>query len=122
MTGRGRTKLALYGIGNIRDERFHAEMRKNRISLFQPDSDPQSWFNLLLIHQNRAARGVKNFVPETGFGEDVNLVVWGHEHDCRITPEEVPGCDYQITQPGSSVATSLAPGEAIPKWVAYPSV
>ena len=53
---KGETKLAMYGIGNIRDERFHAEMRKNRISMFRPAEDAEAWFNLLLIHQNRLIR------------------------------------------------------------------
>lgn len=53
LLSKGSTKLAMYGIGNIRDERFHAEMRKNRISMFRPAEDADSWFNLLLIHQNR---------------------------------------------------------------------
>lgn len=51
------------------------------------------------------------------FDDSVKLVVWGHEHDCRLTPEKVEGKDYYISQPGSSVATSLAPGESIPKYV-----
>jgi len=49
------------------------------------------------------------------FDDSIKLVVWGHEHDCRIWPESVEGKPYYITQPGSSVATSLAPGEALPK-------
>jgi double-strand break repair protein MRE11 len=49
------------------------------------------------------------------FDDSIKLVVWGHEHDCRIWPEKVAEKDYYITQPGSSVATSLAPGEAKPK-------
>ena len=52
---RGETKLALYGVGNIRDERFHAEMRRNRISMFRPAADSEQYFNLLVIHQNRYA-------------------------------------------------------------------
>jgi double-strand break repair protein MRE11 len=43
----------MYGVGNMRDERFHYEMRQNRISLYKPAEDPEEWFNLLLIHQNR---------------------------------------------------------------------
>lgn len=105
----------MYGIGNVRDERFHAEMRKQRISMFRPEEDPDSWFNLLLIHQNRVAHGPKSSVPENGFGDEVHLVVWGHEHDCRITPEDVTGKNYKICQPGSSVATSLAAGESLTK-------
>lgn len=53
------------------------------------------------------------------FDDSINLVVWGHEHDCRIQPEPVAGKEYLITQPGSSVATSLADGEAIPKLVPH---
>jgi double-strand break repair protein MRE11 len=49
------------------------------------------------------------------FDDSINLVIWGHEHDCRIIPESVAGKSYYITQPGSSVATSLADGEAIEK-------
>lgn len=51
------------------------------------------------------------------FDDSVDLVVWGHEHDCRIIPEPVAGKQYRITQPGSSVATSLADGESLEKLV-----
>jgi hypothetical protein len=37
----------------MRDERFYAEMRKGRISLFKPTENADEWFNMLLIHQNR---------------------------------------------------------------------
>lgn len=50
------------------------------------------------------------------FDDSIDLVVWGHEHDCRIVPEPVAGKHYYITQPGSSVATSLADGEALEKY------
>ena len=60
--------------------------------------------------------GPQQSVPEGMFDDSIKLVVWGHEHDCRIWPEKVEGKDYYITQPGSSVATSLAPGEAIAKY------
>ena len=114
---KGTTKLAMYGIGNIRDERFHAEMRKNRISMFRPSENADEWFNLLLIHQNRVPHGPKSSVPENGFGDEVDLIIWGHEHDCRIDPEPVTGKAYYISQPGSSVATSLSAGESIAKHV-----
>lgn len=51
------------------------------------------------------------------FDDSIDLVVWGHEHDCRIIPETVVGKRYRITQPGSSVATSLADGESLDKSV-----
>ncbi|XP_058111093.1 double-strand break repair protein MRE11-like [Magnolia sinica] len=36
----------------------------------------------------------------------------GHEHECLVDPQEVLGMGFHITQPGSSVATSLIDGEA----------
>lgn len=49
------------------------------------------------------------------FDDSIDLVVWGHEHEQRIVPETVSGKNYQISQPGSSVATSLCLGEAAEK-------
>ncbi|KAG8948420.1 meiotic recombination [Tulasnella sp. 424] len=115
---KGNTRLALYGMGNIKDQRMHYELRTNRVRMYVPRSE-DDWFNILLLHQNRAKRGPQEYVPEGMFDDSINLVVWGHEHDCRIEPEEVPGKPYFITQPGSSVATSLSDGESIPKQVAF---
>ena len=64
---------------------------------------------------SRVKHGPQEFVPEGLFDDSINLVIWGHEHDCRIIPEPVAGKSYYIIQPGSSVATSLADGEAIEK-------
>ncbi|CAE6351710.1 unnamed protein product [Rhizoctonia solani] len=114
---KGATQLALYGVGNVKDQRMHFELRSNRVKMFMP-KDKDDWFNILLVHQNRVKRGSLEAVPEGMFDDSINLVVWGHEHDCRIVPEPVAGKEYFITQPGSSVATSLADGEAIPKHVA----
>ncbi len=46
-----------------------------------------------------------------------DLVIWGHEHDCftSLMNHQIPPMD--VYQPGSSVATSLTEGEAIPKHV-----
>lgn len=115
---KGETRLAMYGLGNVKDARLHYELRSNRVRMFMPEDDGQQpWFNMLLVHQNRVKHGPQNSVPEGMFDESIDLVVWGHEHDCRIEPEKVPERRYYITQPGSSVATSLAHGEAIPKKV-----
>lgn len=66
-------------------------------------------------HIRRVKHGPQNSVPEGMFDDSIDLIMWGHEHDCRIEPEQVPNKPYHITQPGSTVATSLAHGEAIPK-------
>ncbi|GAA5929988.1 MRX complex nuclease subunit [Sporobolomyces koalae] len=117
---KGSTKLALYGMGNIRDDRFMYEMSNRRINLYRPKGpDQDDWFNVMLVHQNRVAHGPNNSVPDEAFGDEVNLVVWGHEHDCisQARPVPVTNRPYYISQPGSSIATSLAKGEAIPKHV-----
>lgn len=112
---KGDSKLALYGMGNIKDERMHYELRANRVRMYRPREDPDDWFNILVVHQNRAAHNPKACVPETMFDDSVHLVVWGHEHEQLINPQPVGGKRYYITQPGSSVATSLSPGEASEK-------
>ncbi|GAA5862121.1 hypothetical protein JCM1840_001650 [Sporobolomyces johnsonii] len=116
---KGDTKLALYGMGNIRDDRFMYEMSNRRINLYRPKEDQDEWFNIMLVHQNRVAHGPNNSVPDEAFGDEVDLVVWGHEHDCisQARPVPVTNRPYYISQPGSSIATSLAKGEAIPKHV-----
>ncbi|KAI0634000.1 Metallo-dependent phosphatase-like protein [Trametes polyzona] len=114
---KGNTRLGLYGVGNVKDQRMHFELRSNRVRMYMP-RDKDSWFNILLLHQNRVAHGPQQSVPEGMFDDSIDLVVWGHEHDCRIIPEPVAGKRYYITQPGSSIATSLADGESLEKHVA----
>ncbi|KIM54268.1 hypothetical protein SCLCIDRAFT_1222146 [Scleroderma citrinum Foug A] len=113
---KGTTLLGLYGVGNVKDQRMHFELRSNRVRMYMPRNKDE-WFNILLLHQNRVRHGPQESVPEGMFDDSVDLVVWGHEHDCRIVPESVAGKPYYITQPGSSVATSLADGESIEKHV-----
>lgn len=49
---KGNTKLGLYGIGNLKDQRMHFELRSNRVKMYMP-ADKDDWFNILLVHQNR---------------------------------------------------------------------
>ena len=49
--------------------------------------------------------------------EWMDLVCWGHEHECCIEPQESVVGTFRISQPGSSVATSLVAGEAVRKQV-----
>ena len=50
------------------------------------------------------------------------MVIWGHEHECKIDPLYNPVQNFHVMQPGSSIATSLMPGEAVPKHVAVLSI
>ena len=62
------------------------------------------------------------FLPENFLPEFMDLVVWGHEHECLIQPRYNPEMNFHVIQPGSSIATSLMPGEAVPKHVAILSI
>lgn len=62
------------------------------------------------------------FLPENFLPSFLDLVVWGHEHECLIDPKYNPEMNFHVMQPGSSVATSLMPGEAVAKHVAIVSV
>jgi double-strand break repair protein MRE11 len=52
----------------------------------------------------------------------MDLVIWGHEHECLIDPSYNPEMGFHVIQPGSSIATSLMPGEAVAKHVTIISV
>ncbi|KAJ1648782.1 meiotic recombination [Dispira simplex] len=115
---KGCTMLALYGLGNIRDERLHRTFVAGQVTFIDPPEPQDQWFNLFVLHQNRIAHGPTNYIPEEFLDPRFHLVMWGHEHECRIEPERNATQGFSITQPGSSVATALCEGEAKPKHVA----
>lgn len=114
---KGSTKLALYGLGSIPDERLYRMFVNNQVSMLRPKEDQDEWFNLFTIHQNRSKHGPTNYIPEQFLDDFIDLVVWGHEHECLIAPSRNEQQLFYVTQPGSSVATSLSPGEATKKHV-----
>ena len=65
----------------------------------------------------RSKHGLTNYIPEKFLDDFLDLIIWGHEHECIIDPKnaEDPNLSFYISQPGSSVATSLSEGEAKPK-------
>eukprot|EP00970_Alexandrium_tamarense_P003760 scaffold609_cov198-Alexandrium_tamarense.AAC.37 len=121
---KGGTKVALYGMGSMRDERLNRMWQGKKVKFLRPEEDDNrrrrggeedeeednggsGWFNIFTLHQNRdLGRGSKNCVH-----------VWGHEHECLITPQESLVGTFRISQPGSSVATSLTQGEGRQKHV-----
>ncbi|KAF2964021.1 hypothetical protein GQX73_g9559 [Xylaria multiplex] len=119
---KGNTKLALYGISNVRDERMFRNFRDHKVKWFRPNQQSTDWFNLLAVHQNHHAHTATSYLPENMLPEWLDLVVWGHEHECLIDPRHNPETGFHVMQPGSSVATSLVPGEAVAKHVAIVSV
>jgi double-strand break repair protein MRE11 len=119
---KGRTKLALYGLSNVRDERLFHTWRDGNVKFFQPGTQKDEWFNIMSVHQNHVAHTPTSYLPENFLPEFMDLVVWGHEHECLIDPRYNPEMGFHVMQPGSSIATSLMPGEAVPKHVAILSV
>uniref|UniRef100_A0AAR2IZ15 Double-strand break repair protein MRE11 n=1 Tax=Pygocentrus nattereri TaxID=42514 RepID=A0AAR2IZ15_PYGNA len=114
---KGSTKIALYGIGSIPDERLYRMFVNKQVTMLRPREDEESWFNMFVIHQNRSKHGATNYIPEQFLDDFLDLVIWGHEHECKITPARNEQQLFYVTQPGSSVVTSLSPGEAVKKHI-----
>ncbi|CAK7327537.1 unnamed protein product [Dovyalis caffra] len=119
---KGSTAVALYGLGNIRDERLNRMFQTpHAVQWMRPEAQEgcqvSDWFNILVLHQNRVKTNPKNAINEHFLPRFLDFIVWGHEHECLIDPQEVPGMGFHVTQPGSSVATSLIDGESKPKHV-----
>ncbi len=114
---KGENRLALYGLGGIRDERLHRTFLQKKVKMLRPIEE-ESWFNMLILHQNRVPHGPTNYIPETFLDDFLDLVVWGHEHESMACdPTECTQRGFMVCQPGSSVATSLCEGEAKRKHV-----
>ncbi|KAJ5718551.1 hypothetical protein N7488_004197 [Penicillium malachiteum] len=119
---KGRTKLALYGMSNVRDERLFRTFRDGKVKFFQPSVQKNDWFNLMSVHQNHHAYTETGYLPENFLPGFMDMIIWGHEHECLINPRLNPDMNFHVMQPGSSVATSLMPGEAVPKQVSIMSI
>lgn len=83
------------------------------------DAESPGWFNMFMVHQNREGRGRgrKNSIAESSIPSFMDLVCFGHEHECRLEFEESITESFSMTQIGSSVATSLVQGEETQKQV-----
>ena len=116
------TRLALYGLGNVRDERLHRTFAANGVKWVRPEGDDE-WFNVAVIHQNRVVHTAhgKDFISCKMLPDFLDMVVWGHEHECLMDQVTEEG-EFVVLQPGSSVATSLSQGEAVDKHLALVEV
>ena len=47
---KGKTKIALYGIGNMKDERLNIAFENKKIKFKRPLKDKDDWFNILVLH------------------------------------------------------------------------
>lgn len=61
---------------------------EEEIRFLRPREDPDSWFNILVLHQNRPRRSRDRstgaHLPESLIPTFFDLVIWGHEHECKI--------------------------------------
>ncbi|KAF8065921.1 MRE11 [Scenedesmus sp. PABB004] len=126
---KGTTKLALYGLGNVRDERLGRLFQTpNCVNWMRPASTPEypleDWLNIFVLHQNRVSHGAgaKNCLQERHLPAFMDLIIWGHEHECITELQPLQGLTDEarecvVLQPGSSVATALSEGESRPKHV-----
>jgi double-strand break repair protein MRE11 len=73
-------RLALYGLGNIRDPSLHRSFTLNKVGFVRPRNEKE-YFNLMVLHQNRVAHSVKNYIPESFLDSFLDFVIWGHEHE-----------------------------------------
>lgn len=122
---KGTTKLALYGLGHVNNDQLTRALERKEFNVARPSSDPETWFNVLALHQNRAktSTGTAGAVKEALLPSCMDLVLWGHERECTL-PTSVadapvdPGVKFAVLQPGATVATELADVEAGKKCVA----
>ncbi|KAF4667250.1 Double-strand break repair protein mre11a [Perkinsus chesapeaki] len=123
---KGETKLALYGLGNMRDERLNRAINAGKVRFEVPpgegSADSESeYFSVMLVHQNRykgAAGGVpgSSSLQNAQLPSFLDLVIWGHEHESIVDPVETAQ-GFSVLQPGSSMQTSLSAGESLPKHI-----
>ncbi|CAH8467768.1 unnamed protein product [Schistosoma guineensis] len=115
---KGNTRVALYGLGSVREERLHRLFLNNNVTFYRPTECVDDWFSICTVHQNRVHHGPTSYLPENFLPDFLDLVIWGHEHECRVEPEWNSSKNFYVVQPGSSVATALSEGEAQNKAVA----
>ena len=114
---KGNTKLALYGLASVRDERLFRTFKEGGVKFEVPTVRESEWFNLMCVHQNHTGHTNTAFLPEQFLPDFLNMVIWGHEHECIPHLVHNPTKNFVGLPPGASVSTSLCYGEAKTKSV-----
>ncbi|EDO08286.1 DNA repair protein Mre11 family protein [Babesia bovis T2Bo] len=115
---KGDIHLALYGMGWVKEEFLYKAFEENKVVFVPPVNTGISYYKVLLFHENRyPRRGVKakDFIPEEFLPDWLDLVIWGHEHECLKFPMLSETRGFKVLQMGSTIQTSLATGEMEPK-------
>lgn len=119
---KGSTKLALYGLGAMKDERLHRMFVHNDVKMLRPKEEKDAWFNCFVLHQNRTKHSQTNYIPEQYLDDFLDLIIWGHEHECKIEPTWNGTQNFYVSQPGSPIATSLSKAETVEKCIGLLSI
>jgi double-strand break repair protein MRE11 len=63
-----------------------------------PKIGMEEWLNVFVLHQNRVQHGAsaKNCLQERHLPAFMDLVIWGHEHECIPEPQ-VCGVTFVVT-------------------------
>lgn len=72
-------------MGYVPDERLSRMFEKKQVTFFEPPNS-HDWFHLFLIHQNLESRGSQRTFRLDLLPNFLDLVIWGHEHECKIDP------------------------------------
>lgn len=107
----GDCKVALYGLGYMKDRPLYRAFAEGRVSYQRPPGD-SDWYCILAVHQNRVPRE-NEYLPEDLIDPFFDLVVYGHEHESLRLKHR----NFEVIQCGSTVRTSLVEGEAHDKYV-----
>ncbi len=91
---KGSSKLALYGLSNVRDERLFRTFQEGKVTFLRPENRQNEYFSLMCVHQNRYSHTQKGYLPENFLQNFLDLVVWGHEHECLIDPRHNDEQDF----------------------------
>lgn len=112
---KGTTQLNLYGLSNIKEERLNTLIRNNKLIFLTNDEVTPQGLNVLLLHQNRSSNINKNYLNENLLPDFLDLLIWGHEHECIPDLAYNSLKNFNILQPGSTVQTSFHESELKPK-------
>lgn len=106
----GDVKIALYGMGHIKDRRVYKTFLKGKVRYKRPEGE--DWISILVVHQNRIPRK-EEYLPEDFIAPFFDLVIYGHEHESI----KIRHRNFDVIQCGSTIRTSLCEGEAGDKYV-----
>lgn len=104
--------------GKENDKGKEEEIHANNTQVPVVSEKAPDWFHLMVLHQNHADRGPKNYLPEGFLPKFMDFIIWGHEHDSYAEADYNALHDFYVYQPGSTVATSLSEGESLQKHAA----